>query len=551
MKEGIHNIVLSKNKTFLAFCFSFLIGVALCSWFSFATVTWLFGWAHIFYCLIFALLFLVLLFRRRPTKRFFLLVIIFFLCGCWRVVSVVPNCHDPKNICYYNGKTITFTGWVAVDPDKREDKINYYIQTSQLSSVHIHGLVLVQAKTYQVFAYGDTVSVHCKIEQPKNFGDGTFQYDKYLADQGAWAMCGYPKMAIVIPVVLGDRDSVADSWIPDQVRNDKWKIFFMKPILAVKNNIALRITTLVPEPEASFLAGILYGSKAGLPKTISDNFSKTGITHIIAVSGFNITIIATALMGVLIAAGLWRRQAFWGVLLGIWLFTILSGLSASAVRAVIMGTLALTAEYIGRQSRIGTSLVATAAIMTLINPYVFLWDAGFQLSFLATIGLVYVSPVLNTVILNRVKDPLNQTTGILGFTQNDKVQKAAAFIYEPLLTTLSAIIATTPLIMYQFGRLSLVAPLVNVLVLWIVPWLMLAGFITLVLSYLFFPLSQLAAAITTIGLKYVIIVANFFGSKSWSAVSFQLPWWGVVILYCTLIWYGKRQTKIHALKRGV
>jgi len=163
--------------------------------------------------------------------------------------------------------------------------------------------------------------------------------------------------------------------------------------------------------------------------------------------------------------------------------------------------------------------------MVFGNPYILLWDAGFQLSFLATLGLVYVSPVLSAVI------PQAENKWIVA-------------LREPLVSTLSAIIATLPLILYQFGRLSLVAPLVNVLVLWSIPWLMLFGFVSLVLGFIFYPVGQLVAWVAGFGLRYVIMVVDFFGNKSWSAVTFQVPWWAMVAMYLALVIVIRKKTKL-------
>jgi competence protein ComEC len=184
-----------------------------------------------------------------------------------------------------------------------------------------------------------------------------------------------------------------------------------------------------------------------------------------------------------------------------------------------MGSLVLIARQLGRLSRIGNVLALTAAGMTLLNPYVLVWDVGFQLSFLATLGLVYISP-----ILEKIMPAVSKPTALVE-------------LYETFFATLAAIIATLPLILFQFGRLSTVAPLVNVLVLWSIPWLMLLGFVALVLSFIYFPLGQIIAWTAALGLKYVILIVTFFGSKSWSSFDFALPWWGMVGLYVVLI-YG-------------
>ena len=154
--------------------------------------------------------------------------------------------------------------------------------------------------------------------------------------------------------------------------------------------------------------------------------------------------------------------------------------------------------------------------MQLGNPYLVLWDVGFQLSFLATLGLVYVSPLLEKYA-ERYTPPW--------------LEKIA----EPLTTTLSAIIATFPLILYQFGTFSIIAPLVNILLLWIIPWIMLAGFLSVIAAVIFTPLGQIVAAVTHFGLAYVILVVQFFGKKSWASTMIPIPFWLMIVMYVVLI----------------
>ena len=182
----------------------------------------------------------------------------------------------------------------------------------------------------------------------------------------------------------------------------------------------------------------------------------------------------------------------------------------------------------------GRALLYAAVIMVLFNPYILIWDAGFQLSFLSTLGLVYLSPVLQSAVASKIKI------------------KNSVFIVltEIFTTTLAAIAATVPLILFQFGRLSLVAPLVNVLILWLVPWLMLFGFLALVFSWVFFPLGQAVAWVAGLGLNYVIIIVDWFGNKSWSAVNMRLPFWAMVLMYLVLILYAKK-SKSSAVRSGL
>ena len=112
-----------------------------------------------------------------------------------------------------------------------------------------------------------------------------------------------------------------------------------------------------------------------------------------AVSGYNVTVIVTFLMAVLLAGGIGRKRSFWIVCATVVLFVFFTGASASVVRAALMGVIFLTAKQIGRPGSTGIAVVFAAALMALLNPYIILWDAGFQLSFLSTTGLIYLSPI--------------------------------------------------------------------------------------------------------------------------------------------------------------
>ncbi len=523
MLEGAYTTIInSRSKTFLAFCFSFMLGAGI---FSFCTDDY---FLYPLFILFFIAAFLAIMNWSRLGARCILLVVLFFILGALRFLVSFPA-DAPGELHSYNGRPVTVTGFVTAEPDVQIGETRYILAVEKLienkTEHFVSGKMLLKNRSYPAFQYGDRLTIKCLLDAPFVAPDGTFRYDKYLAQQAVWSVCNNPFITL----------EEGQSGSP-----------LMGRILKLKSRIGQQIGRLWGEPEASFMAGLLYGSKSGLPKELSENFSRTGVTHIIAVSGFNITIIGTVLGSIFMLAGLSRRRAFWCILGIICIFVIFTGASASVVRAGIMGSLVLVARQLGRLSRISNVLVFTAAVMTLLNPYVLIWDAGFQLSFLATLGLVYVSPVLEHVIARTCRGgdeaiPLitdsffnkNWTClsrGLLRLARNDKVKP----FVETLIATLSAIIATLPLILFQFGRLSTVAPLVNVLILWCIPWLMLFGFVSLVASFLYFPLGQIIAWLAALGLKYVILVVSFFGEKSWASFDTALPWWGMIGLYVAL-----------------
>lgn len=523
VKEKVIN---SKSRTFLLFCFCFIFGVGVFSGFEFASY-----WLYRLYLLLFLLGFLLILFWHKINWRFLLWCGLFFVLGGARFMFSVPVDNDPNLIKFYNGEQKDLTGYVADEPEIGIAGVKYVVEMSSrgvkrrgdpqevavLPTVArndmVTGKILVNLPLYPEYQYGDELKIKCNLQSPKNFVGSNFRYDNYLARQEIWSVC-------ISPVIL----SVNEGSSPQSLG-----VILKSKMLKFKSYIGEKINVLWPEPESSLMAGLLYGARSSMPDEIKNNFNRVGLTHIVAISGYNISIIAAILMASLISLGLNRRRAFWFCVSGIILFVLFTGATASVVRAGIMGIIVLLAQQLGRLSRVGNILVATAALILLINPYVLIWDAGFQLSFLATIGLVYLSPILEDVILNLFQH-LFRSRNKFGMTELSK-----NFLFESLVSTLSAIIATLPLMLYQFGRLSVVAPLANILILWVIPWLMFFGFISVLLSIMFFPLGLVLAWITGLGLKYVIISTQWFASFSWSSIEFSLSLWAMVGLYIIMV----------------
>jgi len=473
--EGIIN---SKSKTFLAFCFCFISAVGIFSGLEFPKY-----WQYRLFILGLVVGVFLILFWQKFWWRFGLACALFFILGGLRFMLSVPE-NSPANIVFYNGENKIVSGEIVGEPDARLDSVRYIVRTPP-------GKILVKLSLYPEYKSGDTLTVQCALQASKNFPDSNFRYDNYLARLGVWSVCGSPQVITVVPVA---------------------RINFL---YAFKAKVNSQVEKLWPEPQSSLMAGLLYGARGGFTPELLNDFSRVGVTHIIAISGYNISVVAAVLLIVLIRCGLYRHQAFYVCVGGIILFVLFTGASASVVRAGIMGIVVLIAQQLGRLSRIGNVVALTAAVMLLINPYVLVWDAGFQLSFLATLGLVYLSPTIEKRLAHIVKAPT---------------------IRAVLATTLSAIVATLPLILYQFGRLSLVAPVVNVLVLWLIPYLMLFGFMAVIMSWMVWPLGQVLAWITGLGLNYVIILTQWLGAKSWAALELSVPLMAMFLMYAGLIY---------------
>lgn len=214
----------------------------------------------------------------------------------------------------------------------------------------------------------------------------------------------------------------------------------------------------LPEPMSSLAAGILLGVKRQMPQNFYQNLVSTGTLHIVAASGYNVSIVAAVIMKALMVV-VSRGVAISLGLVGVLIYIVIAGGGASVVRAGIMGGLTLIAYYWGRPAEARRLLWVTAGIMLLANPLM-LVDVGFQLSVMATAGILYLEPWAKRNIEQRISN-IEWTRG--------KVQK---YLADYLYPTLAATIATLPVILWHFGRVSWISPLVNMLVLPLVPLIM-------------------------------------------------------------------------------
>jgi len=356
---------------------------------------------------------------------------------------------------------------------------------------------LLNTNIYEKYEYGENLKVNCQLEIPKNF-DEKFDYRMYLAKDGIFYECKSPK-------------------IEKLNKNSGNEIYAI--LLKIKNKFNENINQLIPAPESGLLSGLLLGGSDQLSKSVKDNFSRTGMTHIVAVSGYNVTIIAEYLMLVGIFLGLWRRQAFYFAVTGIIIFVILTGLSSSAVRAGIMGVLLIWAMKNGRLANSQNAILFSACAMLLINPLLFRWDIGFQLSFLATIGIIYLYPIFENYFLHLV----------------EMKHCLVSTVAEILFLSLSAQIFVLPIIMFNFETLSLISLLANVLILPIIPFTMLFGFIAGAFGFIFQPIALIFSWLAFLPLKYETLVINYLASLKYASVEMKIAWWGIVIWYIILV----------------
>ncbi|PJE58136.1 MAG: hypothetical protein COU81_02430 [Candidatus Portnoybacteria bacterium CG10_big_fil_rev_8_21_14_0_10_36_7] len=414
------------------------------------------------------------------------IMLIFFALGCGRLIWFQSNFSQINQVPFQ--REIVLLGEVTKEPEVNinNQKVEFTAEKIYTTEgfLPISGKVLLTTDRFLDLKYGDAIRVSGRLKEPPVLG--TFSYKDYLAMRGIGAVSYFPDISF-------------------EARN---KDEILTPLFELRNKFQQQINLIFPEPQASLLSGLILGAKKNMDKTLMDNFSRTGTTHIIALSGYNITIVAIIFMAVLLACGLYRPQAFYFAVLGIVFFVLITGASTSVVRAAIMGILMLVAQKFGRLSLAANSVIFAGAVMALVNPAIVRYDVGFQLSFLATLSLIYIAPW--------VDEKLKWLPDLFYFK-------------EILVATLAVEIMVLPILLYNFGQISLVAPLVNILVLPLVPIAMLVGFIAVLASFIWLPIGQVLAWAGWLILQCQISIVELFGALKFSALK-------VVTVYSFWLW---------------
>ncbi len=435
----------------------------------------------------------LLLWRREPGPRLAAACTLALLAGGLRLLWATPH-FGPGDLAYYNDRgRVTVTGVVADEPDVRDTYQNLRLRAESLAlgdepsaqnRLPATGLALVRAPRYPTRAYGERLAITGALETPPVF-EG-FSYRDYLARQGVYSMIRRPRIEL----------------IESGQGNPLWTALY-----TFKAHAQATIARILPEPYAALLTGILLGVETGIPRDLYEQFNATGTSHIIVISGFNISIIAGLLMlvGTRVVG---KRRAAQVAIAGIALYTVLVGADAAVVRAAIMGCLYVFALTVGRQAEVRTSLIFSALLMTAINPYT-LWDVGFQLSFAATAGLIWLTPPLARVAERWL-------AALIG---PRRVRSAMGLLSEALLVTLAAQIATGPLIVYHFGRLSVVSLLANLLILPVQPMVMMAGGLATLAGLIWLPAGQLLGWLAWLPLAWTVWVVGWTAAVPFASLT--------------------------------
>ena len=267
----------------------------------------------------------------------------------------------------------------------------------------------------------------------------------------------------------------------------------------VRSRFFNAIHRALPEPQASLGLGYLVGLRVSIPKDLSDKLSLVGLTHIIAVSGYNLTIIVEAVRRLFGKKSAYQSVLFSGLLIvG---FLLVAGSSAPINRAAIVSGLSLLAWYFGRTIKPAVLLLISGAVTALINPLYVWGDPGWYLSFLAFAGVLLLAPL----IVKRFSST-NQT----------------GVVKQTLVETLCAQIVTAPYVLYLFGGVSVIAPVANILVLPLIPFIMLLVFLVGLIGMAYMPFAAFIGVVPSALLSLQVMIIDRLSSISWARTEFEI-----------------------------
>ena len=446
----------TKSRIFLAVCFSSSLGLAFGLSVSMVVVLSI--------CIL-AVILISIFWQFRSIR----------VLGCSGLVLAVSlyysNRQQPVDLSEYYEKKIDVRMVITEDPNIDGQKMSFLARSSEVAGKSTSAVIYISLPRYPTYEYGTELLVNGKLQEPKEF----------LMRTNASGIMSSPKVSEARP---GKGNVIKEN------------------LFKLKHTILLRIGRIIPEPQAGLLGGLLLGTR-GLRDDLAEKFRLTGTSHIIAVSGSNVTIVAVFLDKLLRRFG--RSVSFYGSLAGITGFVLITGATAAVVRAGLMGGLVLVAANSGRLFSSVNALALAATTMLWQNPKIFLYDIGFQLSFSAFAGILFVQPFLE-----------------------ERFPNAPGAIKNFLFPTLAAQATTSPVILYHFGNFSIISALTNMLVLPFISFAMLFGFLALFIPFVPY--------IAWLVLAYIIKMIELTASIPGAGLSnLKFPLWALIIYYLVLL----------------
>lgn len=423
------------------------------------------------------------------TKKEIFIVLILICVAIVRFVFFVPSAPDYKNVI---GQKVIVEGVVIALPDVRANNQRITFQPTNSKT----NIIAIVDRNIEI-NYGDLIKVIGHLESPENFTTNNgreFDYVEYLAHRDIYFLIPYAE----IEVLSHNNGS-----------------FIKKYLFKLNSSFIKNIQYVIPAPESDLADGLLLGARRGFDNETKEEFITTGTIHIVALSGYNISIVAKAIMYIASSFFGLATSSILGVIIII-LFVLMSGAGASSVRAGVMAVIALLGRMSGRTYSASRALIIAGLLMIAFDLRV-IFDISFQLSFLATFGILFITPkVIKWVMWMPARFGLREIAA----------------------TTIAAQIAVLPLLLYTTGVFSFVAFPANVLILVFIPIAMLLSFIAGLLVFLSPSIALPFGYLAYVPLTYILKTIHLFAILPFASVTIKsFPLIFTIILYMFLFYW--------------
>jgi len=353
--------------------------------------------------------------------------------------------------------------------------------------------IIISTYKYPEFHSGQIVRVSGQLEKPKNFENENgieFDYVNFLKKDNIYGILKFSQVEVI---------------------GEKLKIDYL--LFKIKNFFLFKISQILTSPEAEYMGGLLLGVKQSLGDQLEKEFRIAGLIHVVVLSGYNITIIIVAVFKFLSFL-----PNFYKYLLGlvfVAMFAIMVGSGATVIRASLMAFLMIFSKFSKRSYDVNKALFFAGLVMISINPLIIFFDPSFQLSFVASLGLINLSPLVKKI-----------------FVFIPEKMEAR----EIIASAVSTQIAVLPMILGMSGELSIVSLPANLIVLPLIPATMLLGFLVGIFSIIFKPIALAIGLITNYLLRFQLVVVGFFANLPFAVVNIKQPDpWVIFLFYSFLI----------------
>jgi len=482
---------MTRSRVFFFFCLSFIFGIFLSS---IIVIPQLFLLSFLILGI-----FLISVFWNHEKSVIIGFSILFLVLGIWRFQQADLKVQNNDLRGYVNQEQkVILSGMIVSEPKTGTNSSKITLKTEQLicgnQQIAVSSLVLINTGRYPEYLYGDRIKAKGFLKAPSEDING-FNYKNYLKKEGIYSVMDYPEIELM---------------------GRGFGNPLMGTMVSFKNKFQEASRRFISLPQEGLLEALIFGEESDISQDLKEKFNLTGTRHITAVSGMNITIIASLILSLVLSLGFWRQQAFYLTIFLLVLYILMIGAPASAVRAGIMALFFLLAQHLGRLSSGGRAIVFAAVLMLVQNPFLLTLDIGFQLSFLAILGMVYLQPIFSNWLF--------------------KIPDFKIFPLKSTLTaTLSAQVFTLPILIYNFGYIPLISPFVNILIVPFLAPITVLVFVFGLSAILFWPLAFVFSWPAWLSLTYIIWVIDSFSKLPFISLSvnFSLAW--LIVFYFILV----------------